>query len=342
MAGVAAPDAMLRDMVRYVIQPDYQELAAQSRALTAALEQLTNAPTVDALVQTRAAWLATMLATRQIQWLQTGPIADRECLATFYYSKVLPYRMEDVLNASGPMDAAYLGELGAAAKGLFALEYLLYESRTESLAKTATPAGPNPGNFSGTNGLRRCQFLSALANDVRKKADQISAAWAGTNASDVRSKFVSGGPGTVSSLVNQLAQNLETIAEGRLNFALQLPAPVMRQLNRIEGARSSTSVPQLGAMLRGAHKVFRGGEGLGLDDLLRELNPALAGRVEAQFPKAIAAVQSIDAPLEVAVTDRKDLVQRAYEASRDLEILFKVEVASALGVTIKFSSDDGD
>ena len=32
----------------------------------------------------------------------------------------------------------------------------------------------------------------------------------------------------------------------------------------------------------------------------------------------------------------------AYEAARDLEILFKVDLASALGVTITFNSNDGD
>lgn len=345
-ASAAAPAvtnaAMLRDMVRYVIGPDYQELAAKSQALTAAIQHLANAPTVESLAKTRADWLAAMLAARQIQWLQTGPIADREYLATFYYSKVLPYRIEDVLNSSGPLDAAYLAELGAAAKGLFALEYLLFESRTESSAKDTPPPVPNPKDFFGTNVQRRCQFLLAIANDVQKKADQVAADWAGTNRLAAAGVFATGGPATLSLLVNALARNLESIAEERLNLALQLPAPVMRQLHRIEGAHSSTSVPQLLGMLRGVHKIYRGGEGLGLDDSLRELNPALVGKVESQFQTAIAALEAIDAPLEVAVTDRKEFVQRAYEAVRDLEMLFKVDVASALGVTIIFKSDDGD
>ena len=53
-------------------------------------------------------------------------------------------------------------------------------------------------------------------------------------------------------------------------------------------------------------------------------------------------MQAIDLPLEAAVTDRKELVLRAYEAVRELEILFKVDVASALRVTITIFSEDGD
>ena len=341
-AASVTKDAMLGDVVRNVIRPDYQELAAKSQELTSAIQQLTNAPTPESLAQARAAWLATLLSARQIQWLQTGPIADREYLATFYYSKVLPHRIEDVLHSSGTMDAAFLDELGAATKGLFALEYLLFESRPESSAKNATFSEANLKNVFGTNVQRRCQFLLALARDVQKKADQVAADWAGTNRSDVSAKFVAGGQETLNSLVNQLAHDLETIAESRLNLALQLPAPVMRQLNRIEGARSRTSLSQLVASLRGAYQIYQGSGGLGVDDYLRALNPTLEARIEQQFQKAITALQAVDTPLEEAVGDRKEFVQRAYEAIRDLEILFKVDLASALGVTIMFNSNDGD
>jgi predicted lipoprotein len=153
---------------------------------------------------------------------------------------------------------------------------------------------------------------------------------------------VAGGQETLSSLVNQLAQNLEAIAESRINLALQLPAPVMRQLDRIEGARSRTSLTQLVASLRGADQIYRGSEGLGLDDYLRALNPALETRIEQQFQKAITALEAVESPIEEAVGDRKEFVQRAYAAIRDLEILFKVDLASALGVTIMFNSGDGD
>jgi predicted lipoprotein len=341
-AASVTKDAMLREMVCNVIVPGYQELAARSQTLTSSMEALATTPTPESLAKTRAAWLAAMLAARQIQWLQTGPMADREYLATFYYSKVLPHRIADVLNSSDIIDATYLDELGAATKGLFSLEYLLFEPRLESSAKAAFAPGPDPKTLFGANVQRRCQFLLALAHDVQKKADLVAVDWAGTNHQDVATRFVAGGQETLNSVVNQLAQRLETVAESRLNLALQLPVPVLRRLDRIEGARSRTALPQLIAILRGMHRLYRGREGLGLDDYLRPLNPALELRVEQQFQKAITALQAVDAPLEEAVIDRKEFVLRAYEAVRDLEILFKVDVASALGVTITFNSNDGD
>ena len=50
----------------------------------------------------------------------------------------------------------------------------------------------------------------------------------------------------------------------------------------------------------------------------------------------------IDEPLEKAVVDKRAAVQRAVDKVHALEILFKVDLAGALGVTITFTSGDGD
>jgi predicted lipoprotein len=44
----------------------------------------------------------------------------------------------------------------------------------------------------------------------------------------------------------------------------------------------------------------------------------------------------------LAVVDNRASVQNACEKAHVLEILLKVDVASALGVTLTFSSTDGD
>ncbi len=341
-AQSVARDALLRDVVRNVIASDYQELAGKCRALTASAEQLVQVPAPESLEKIRQAWVAAVLASRRVQWLQTGPIADREYLSTFYYSKLLPVRIEGVLNSPRPIDDAYIAELGAAAKGLFTLEYLLFEPRAESPAKDAKNSSPDSKTFFGTNVQRRCQFVLALAGDVQKKAEKVAQDWAGATPGDPAARFVEGGQQTLNTLVNQMAKIVEDLAENHLNFVLQLPAPIMRQLDRIEGARSRTSLSQLAAILRGVHQLYRGGEGLGIDDSLRELNRAVEARVEQQFQKALSALEAIELPLEEAVTDRKESVQRAYQAVHDLEILFKTDLASALGVTITISSNDGD
>ena len=82
-------DALLRNMARDVIASGYQELAVKCHALTDSVGVFVKAPNLESLEKARQAWVAALLASRQIQWLQTGPIADHESLSSFYYAKVL-------------------------------------------------------------------------------------------------------------------------------------------------------------------------------------------------------------------------------------------------------------
>ena len=328
-AETTTKDAMLHNTAQHVIIPAYQNLAAKSQTLCHTIEKLNHTPTSDSRTNVLQAWLETQIAAREIQWLQTGPIADREFLATFYYGKIIPTQIDAVMSSTRAIDASYLDEISASAKGLSALEYLLYG---EQSVATST----------NTNAPRRGQLLLAIAEDVHRKAAAISADWAKTNRLDAAPKFSAGGQETLNTLINALTRILENIAEEHLNLALRLPPPITRQLDRIEGARSSTSLPQLSGMLRGDYNTYHGSTEPGLDNYLSGLNPALATRVEHQFQESLSALKAIPSPLQTALVEQTELVKRAYEAVRNLEILYKVDVASALGVTITFSSNDGD
>ena len=75
---------------------------------------------------------------------------------------------------------------------------------------------------------------------------------------------------------------------------------------------------------------------------MNQLNPSLARRIEAQFTVTLSALDALAAPLEDAVVKDRAALQSAYDKARALEILFKVDLASTLGVTITFGTNDGD
>jgi len=130
--------------------------------------------------------------------------------------------------------------------------------------------------------------------------------------------------------------------EQRINFILQLPAPIARQLDRIEGSLSATSQRSPVVLLQGVQKLYRAPEGGGLESYLKGLNASLAERLKAQFEVAIAAIQAVGSPLEQVVPNNRGPVENAYEKLRALEVLCKTDFASVLGVTLTFTSGDGD
>ena len=333
-------EAMLRSLAQKVIVPGYASLAGNCRALADDIEQFNATPTQDSLDRAHGHWKAALEAADSLRCYQTGPVADRQFISTFNYWQTIPSRIEGIVRKPLPaFDQAFLDNEGATVKGLYAIEYLLFDRRggqpgePPEAAKALELLSASP---------RRREYLAALACDVADKAAQLSKDWSATGLQSAAEKFAAGGQASLNLLVNQLTQSLETTLQNHLNFALALPTPVDRQLNRIKGSRSGTSLQSVVVALEGVDKFYRGEHGLGLHDSLNRVNPAVATRVQDKLTAAIAAARSIGEPLERAVVDKRAALETAVKEAHDLEVLFKVDLPSALGVTITFTSGDGD
>ena len=331
-------EAVLRDTVGKVIAPACQELLARSRDLTNALGGLSRSSSADALTQARQAWTATMLAARVVQGYEAGPLTDRDAATAFLHSQILLGRITGVLNSSRPLTATYVEELGSPAKGLFALEHLLFGPKTMDTG--AAKAGSSADMLTSPQGPRLVEYLQALARDLEARAAQVAGDWSA--ADGATKKFIAGGQESINTLVNQLAMHLEVATENRLGFVLSLPEPITRQYQRVECSPSGTSRQSVRALISGIERHYSGGDGAGLDDLVNQLNPSLARRIKAQFTVTLSALDALAAPLEDAVVKDRAALQSAYDKARALEILFKVDLASTLGVTITFGTNDGD
>jgi uncharacterized protein len=332
--------AMLRDLAKDVIAPGYVNLAAQCRDLTNAIGQFIADKNQTSLDRARKAWLSATEAADRLRCFQIGPIADRDDVTTFYFWQVLPNEIESTVNdPSQAMNQSLLDNAGSTVKGLYALEYLLFDRRG---GQATEPKAPAKALDLFCASSRRCDYLAALANDVNGKASQLASDWTATGSQSAAAKFVAGGQENVNRLVNGMAQSIEGTIQYHLNLALVLPPPVVHQLYRLEGNRSGISLKGVVATLEGLDALYHGRAGFGLEDAVKGLNPALAARVQGQFAAAIAATSAVGEPLEQAIVDRRPALQNALGQMHVLEISFKVDLASALGVTLTFTSGDGD
>jgi predicted lipoprotein len=240
-------------------------------------------------------------------------------------------------SSSNAVDQAFLDNLGCETKGLFAIESLLFQQTS-----TNQNVPPLLSAVAGQNRERTRSYLLALGREVANQATTIAHDWNSLEASGAHTKFVKGGQQSVNLLVNQLAACIEDVSENHLHFVLVLPNPISRQLYRVERSRSGTSLEGVLANLEGAQRLFRGAGGMGLQDAVKQVNPALEQRIADQFAVTIGCVQALGAPLEQVVVKNRPALENAYQKARALEVLIKVDVVSALGVTLTFSSSDGD
>ncbi len=333
---------MLQHLADAIILPAHATFEERTAALRAALNMLHADPTPQNLTAAQDAWRMAYLAWQPMSYTQTDRV--RRTLLHNGINKTPPNTdfIEAFIAGSDPLDAALIAGTGSTSKGLPALEYLLFTPPDDPAATLALL----------TSEPRRLDYAHATAEDLHASATALHAYWL-PSGSDYRATFITndGGGATmrssVSELANAMVNTTEVLVQTRLGEPLGRKAGGTPQPELVEAAASNATVPALIASVTAFRDLFTGGDGLGFDDYLNAQTTEaaqadLAGRIVQQADTTIAALQAIPLPLEEAVIEQPATVEAAYEASRELLVLLKVEMANALGVTLTFGDTDGD
>lgn len=351
----AAPDkdfsrpAMLQDIATKVLVPGIRDFHAKCQALEVAAQKLSAEPDEAQLRQTQEAWKEACLAWKRIQWIQFGPVKDRAYWTSLCFKPVYPQSIEKILRSSEAITADYLAEQGAAAKGLYALEYLLFDlpqgqtawvGEDGKPAKTGTPRLSAKWLLEGDGAPRRRTYVHEL---TRELLTQLKEAKAIVDAPDFVGKYVKGGQNSVDLAVNGLLDELESGVVNVLRLYVDQFANRSLRYDQIEGNASGLSARVLEEELDSLEKLYRGGGGLGMDDYVQHVNPELGKRMEQRFKAGREALRKFqELPVDQALVKNYPDMERAHDELRELEIQIKLDLVSSLGITLLFSSTDGD
>jgi predicted lipoprotein len=314
---VPSREDVLRQLVTQRLVPDQRALSARSHALTSALASLQ--PGADASAA-RVAWREALLAWERVYVFRLGPIVDNRGLLR---ARFWPLRSEAFAQrVKAPLAPDEVEQLGVSMRGMYALEWLLFASDT---LQADSPDGA----------LAR-SAASALAQNVQHYADDAQATLG--DGGRLADQLCEHGQETLSKIVNQLVATVETLATDRLAAVLEMHAFKNVRASEVQGAPSGSSRELVLAQLRTSERIYRAG----LAALVVPVAPQIDERVRARFEKALRLVDQVDGPLEQVVhRDRKKL-EEAFRALKELEVALKVDLASALGVTLTFTAGDGD
>ena len=335
LGGCGKPDKnkVLEALVREVVAPATVEMVARSADLRGAVGKLAEAPSAEALAGARGAWGPAAIAWKRAYAFRAGPIVQTNALLRAAFWPARPAALRTVLDDGQPIDAARLELAGADAVGLYALELLLFG-----------PTGPAPvddAELLAPAGARRRQYARVIADDVAARAAAV-AAHLGDGGKLFGPVFAAPGQESLNRVVNQMVQNIEGIAAGRLNHVIELKQNGLLKPVWIEGWPSGTSLELVKAHLAGTQALYRGGPGGGVQQLVRAAAPGVEDRVGGAFEQTTTKVAVLDAPLERAVDSQKGQLAAAAGAAKNLELALKVDMANALGVTLTFQGGDGD
>jgi uncharacterized protein len=327
---VVTREQVLAALVRDVFVPDTRQVVSTSRRLEQALVSLAKQPGPRTLRPAQQAWKTAALAWKRVECFREGPIKETSALARAQFWPVRIAAIDAALTSSEPIDARFVDALGADVKGMFALEALLF------------PAGA-PGDaserFRGDAGARRRELSVAYAESIARYAS-LAAAALGDGAAFAE-RFAADGALSLGALLTEIIMSIERLAVERLDGVIVLDKRGKLELDAIEGGRSGTSHELVVAQFAATERLYRGGRG-GVAALVAAAAPVVARRIDQRFETASTAVRALTTRLDELVRRDRPRLVAAIAAMKMLEIAIKLEVASALGLTLTFAGADGD
>lgn len=316
------PDAFVLGLDRFLMQPRAQAFATQAEMLDASLQRLCAAPrgiqqASVVRMEARMQWTATLTAWESLSAVAVGPLVERRSARQIDFQPTRPALIERAI-AKAPADAAAMQRIGTPAKGLPALEWLLWTH----------PAAQAPAT---------CAYLQAVAAELVGEAQALRQAFEARVAQPPQEEAASAAMGDV---VNQWVGSLEALRWARIDKPVRSGEAFPRAasgataqgwaahwglLRTLAVGEPGTQPPQPG---EGAVPLALYLRGRGLMQVATAFEQAVA-RADAKM-KGLAP-QSGPQALQAATTELAAL-KRVVEA----------EVAPALNINIGFSDADGD
>jgi hypothetical protein len=321
------------------IQPSFERFADQSELVAIAVGSLCDKPGETALLSARNAFADTALAFARIEFLRTGPLARENRLERLLFwpdRRGIALRQVQAAIATGDesvTDAANLPAKSVALQGFPALEYLLFGTGSEALA--------DPG------GDHRCRFAQAVAQNIRGIAGEMNAEWSAADGyASIWSKPGPDNPDfrdaseAVAELVSIPADAFEMIHDLRIK---PLVAGNGKKANPKSALlwRSGLTFAYIGTEFDALRTYFELSQ---MSDLLPDDERWRGGSALFEFNNAAKTVAKIQNPVADVLRDRQMAEDLKYLGivAKSLQRIFGGQIPEALGLSVGFSSLDGD
>lgn len=324
-------------VTRY-FQPAYARLAAETSRGRDAIGELCAAPGQQRLEAARARFADIVTAWSEIELVRFGPVLRDNQLERFLFwpdRRGTALRQVQALLAEhdeSATDPASLYAKSVAVQGLGALEYVMFDAESEELVTKADTF--------------RCRYALAILRNLTTLSDKLSAQW---QVPGGFAGFANPGPGNatyrteqevLNQIVGVLVHGFEAIRDTRLKPMLGTDASSARP-KMAPYWRSGLTVASVQANFNGLRNLF---EQSRIGELLPADAASFQNSVMFEFGNADRAFAQITLPLEQAVVDTRQYRALGYTVilTQSLQKLIGQDVSQSLGLSVGFSSADGD
>ncbi|MFZ2103470.1 MAG: imelysin family protein [Oricola sp.] len=319
------------------IQPEFSRFAENAELASVAVSTLCEQPSERRLGSARQAFRDSALSFARIEFLRTGPLAKDNRLERLLFwpdRKGVALRQVQAAIATGDesvTDAAALPAKSVALQGFTALEYLLFGTGSDEMAKQDG---------------QRCAFAAAVAGNIHSIAEKLAAEW--NDPQGYAAIWAEPGPDNeafrnveeaVGELISIPSEAFEIIRDQRLKPIL----PEDGEPNRKQALfwRSGLTMEFAQAGFEALRAYFEASQ---MGSLLTDDERWQTRSIEFEFGNAERTFERLGLPIEdvLADPDRTKDLQYLVILSQSLQRMFGEQLTATLGLSVGFSSLDGD
>ncbi len=321
---------VVADFADQVVVPTYNLLDTRAAALLDAVDALAADPKDATLAAAQQAWVDARAPWEQSEGFLFGPVDAQgfdPALDTWPLNKT---DLDNVLQSSDALTAAYVAALPPTQKGFHTLEFLLFGSAADKTASDLT--------------ARELDYLVASAADFADIADRLASSWTvgiagGTPYRDVFANAGAGSGGYPSlisaaqEIVGGMAGICDEVANGKI------ADPYDNQDVQLEESRfSNNSLKDFRDNIQSVKNAYVGAvplagtSGRGLSDWVRAEDAELDTRILGAIEASLTALDAIPAPFGDAIldADAEDEIVDAQQAIRGLQDMLEGDLTALI------------
>ena len=278
----------------------------------------------------RNLWKNTAISFSKTEMTNLGDIETSAVFVAIYSWGANEAKIEEFIASTENIEQSVINSLPTKSRGLSAIEYLLFDADL-----TATVA-----RFSDQ---RRIDFLLALCENLLIKSSFLDEQWKNYRTSFINNSTTSIN-GSINLIVNQINVLLENIVRFKIGEAAGLENSANVNSLLLQAYKSEISLQIIKENIATVKAVYYGNME-GLDDYISTITTTedINIAITTAFSSAENNIASLsNTTLKYAIENNNSIVNELHQNIKDLIILLKVDVASALSITVTFTDNDGD
>ena len=343
---------VLASLGQSVVAPLQQQFAVRAVALETALAEATPEP--GGRDAAREAWRPAMGSWQELEMMQFGPsgssltvMGGQDLRARIYSWPILNLCLVDQQTVEeGYDDPDALEAVVGGPLGLWAIEYLLFNESTENNCSALNTINQN-GTWDAMADMipqRRLDYAAALSTLVRRRADELVAAWAPSGGNFIAELT---DPGRSGAVYGTAQEGLNAISDAMFYLDKETKDMKLGETLGITNCATATcpeaiesqwatwSKQHIIANLKGFQALFLGSspgtDALGFDDLFIEMGaPDVAADMAQAIADAITATEAIPGTFFEALEQNPTEMEAAHAAIREITNILKSDFLSVL------------